>query len=115
MRQLYLVLALLVILLGAVHLAATTQLFDALNSRALWFASAGLLLVLTGVLNLLNRAYGRAAPGLRWSTVGTNAVMTVFATVAGTVGAASGAQLFAIIGLMAVTTLVSLLPSAASG
>src|SRR5688572_19695459 len=114
MRRLYLVLAVLIILLGLVHLASTPQLFDALNSRALWFASGGLLLILTGVLNLLNRAYGAAAPGLRWATIATNAVMTAFAAIAGTVGAASGAQLVVIVGLMAATAFVSWLPSAPS-
>ena len=114
MRRLYLVLAFLIILLGAVHLASTPQIFEGMSSRALWFASGGLLLVLTGVVNLLNRTYGAAAPGLRWATVGTNAVMTGFAAIAGTVGAASGAQLVVIVGLMAGTTLVSLLSGAPS-
>lgn len=114
MRRIYLVLAVLVILLGLVHLASTPRLFDALNSRALWFASGGLLLILTGVLNLLNRTYGAAAEGLRWATVGTNAMMTGFAVIAGTVGAASGAQLIVIVGLMAATTFVSWLPTASN-
>ena len=66
------------------------------------------------MLNLLNRSYGATARGLRWATVCTNAVMTAFAALAGTVGAASGAQLVAIVGLMAATSLVSALPSASS-
>ena len=115
MRSFYLVLAVLVILLGLVHLAATFGLFDALNSRAIWFASGGVAIVLTGLLNLLNRAYGADAPGLRWSAVGANAVMTVFAALAGIAGAASGAQLVFIVGLMAATTLVSILPPRVSG
>ena len=112
MRTLYLVLALLMILMGLVHLAATFALFDALTSRAVWFASGGVAIVLTGLLNLLNRAYGAAAPGVRWATVGANLVMTVFAALAGTAGAASGVQLVVIVGLMAAATLVSLLPAA---
>ena len=114
MRTLYLVLAILVIALGLIHLAATFALFDGLTSRAIWFASGGVAIVLTGLLNLLNRAYGAAAPGLCWSAVGANAVMTVFAALAGMAGAASGAQLVTIVGLMGAATLVSALPSARS-
>jgi hypothetical protein len=115
MRAFYLVLGVLVILLGLVHLAAAFALFDALNSRAIWFASGGIAIVLTGLLNLLSRAYGAAAPGLRWSTVGANVVMTVFAALAGIAGAASGGQLVGIVGLMAAATLVSVLPPRVSG
>ncbi len=115
MRTLYLVLAALMILLGLVHLSATFALFDALTGRAVWFASGGVAIVLTGVLNLLNRAYGTTARGVRWSAIGANAVMTVFAALAGLAGAASDAQLVAIVGLMAATTLVSLLPERVSG
>ena len=114
MRRSYLLLALLVVLLGLFHLVSTPRFFDDLSSRAIWFASGGLLLVLTGALNLLNLSYGAAAPGLRWTSVATNAVMTGFAALAGIAGAASGAQLGAIVGLMAATTLMSALPRAVS-
>ena len=115
MRTFYLVLAVLVVLLGLFHLVSTLRFYDELSSRAVWFASGGLALIFTGVLNLLSRAYGNAAPGVRWSALGANAVMTVFAWLAGTAGAASGAQLAAIVGLMAVTTLVSAQRRAISG
>ena len=107
MRQLYLLLAVLIILLGLVHVSATFALFDALTSRAVWFASGGLAMILTGVLNLLNRAYGAAAPGVRWAAFGANAAMTIFAALAGIAGAASVAQLIVIVGLMAAATLLS--------
>ena len=115
MRRVYLVLALLIILLGLFHTVSTVRFFEAFNSRAIWFAGSGLLLVLTGILNLLNRSYGPAAPGVRWAAIATNAVMTLFAALAGTAGAASGAQLAVIVGLIAATTLVSALPHAISG
>ena len=114
-RRLYLVLAGLIILLGFVHVAATFSLFDALNARAVWFASGGIAIVATGLLNLLNRAYGHTAPGVRWAAIGTNAVMTLFAALAGVAGAASNAQLIVIVGLLAGTTFVSILPSKVSG
>ena len=108
MRTLYLVLAVLMILLGLVHLAATFVLFDGLTGRAVWFASGGLAIVLTGLINLNNRTYGATAPGLRWTAIGANAVMTAFALLAGLAGAASGAQLIGIVGLMAAATVVSI-------
>ena len=110
MRRLYLVLACLILLLGLVHVSATFALFDAFTSRAVWFAGGGMAIIFTGVLNLLNRAYGAAAPGVRWAAIGGNAAMTVFAALAGVAGAASGAQLIVIVGLMAAATLVSLRP-----
>ena len=115
MRRLYLILALLVVALGLFHTVSTPRFFDELDSRALWFASGGLLLLLAGILTLLNRAYGATARGVRWAAVSTNIVMTAFAALAGTLGAASGAQLAAIVGLMAATTLVSLPPTDVSG
>ena len=110
MRTVYLVVALLIILLGLVHLAASFAIFHELSSRAVWFASGGLAVILTGLINLLNRAYGAAARGVRWAAVGANAVMTLFAALAGFAGAASNAQLVVIVGLMAVATLLSLRP-----
>jgi len=115
MRRLYLILALLVVALGLFHTVSTARFFDELNSRAVWFAGGGLLLVLAGILNLLNRAYGARAAGVRWAAVSTNLVMTGFAALAGAAGAASGAQLAGIVGLMATTALVSVLPQSVSG
>ncbi len=70
--------------------------------------------MLTGILNLLNRAYGAAAPGVRWAATGASCVMTGFALLAGVADAATGAQLVAIVGLMAATTLASALSSLVS-
>jgi hypothetical protein len=113
MRLLYLILASAVILLGLVHIAATFTLFDGLTSRAIWFASGGLASILTGMLFLLNRAYGAAAPGLRWSAVGAGAVMTLFTALAGTAGAAPSAQIVLFVGVMAAATLLSVRPPVA--
>ena len=111
MRALYLILTCLIILLGVVHVSATFALFDGLSSRAVWFASGGLAIILTGLINLLNRAYGAAAPGVRCTAIGSNLAMTIFAALAGVAGAASGIQLAIIVGLMAATTLLSFRPS----
>jgi hypothetical protein len=113
MRTLYAILAALILLLGLVHLCATFLLFDGLSSRAIWFASGGLALILTGLLNLLNRSYGATAPGLRWVTVGADAAMTVFAVLAGAAGAAPTAQIIVIAGVIAAATGLSVRPPAA--
>ena len=115
MRLVYLILANLILLLGIVHIAATFLLFDALTGQAIWFASGGVAIILTGLINLVNRAYGAAARGVRWTAIGANAVMTLFAALAGMAGAASGAQLVFIVGLMAATTAVSIRPPKLSG
>ena len=114
MRTVYLIVGLLIILLGLVHLAATFVLFDQLNSRAIWFASGGLAIVLTGLINLLNRGYGAEARGVRWTAIGANAALTLFAALAGFAGAASNIQLALIVGLLAVATLLSMRPGTLS-
>lgn len=112
MSRIYLLVSLGIIGLGILHIASTPRLFAQLSSPAVWFASGGLAIVLTGVLNLLSRTYGHAAPGLRIACVSTNAVMTAFAVLAGYVGRASASELALILSLMGGATLLSLLPSA---
>ena len=107
MGRLYLLLAVLMSGLGVVHVSATFAFFDTLSSRAIWFASGGLAMILTGVINLLNRAYGAAAPGVRWAPFGANFAMTVFAALAGIAGAASAAQQIVVVLLMVMATLLS--------
>src|SRR5881296_838471 len=65
MRTLYGVASWLLLAFGLVHIAATPSRFDTLTSGALWFLSGGVLLVVVASLNLLKRAYGVAAPGVR--------------------------------------------------
>ena len=110
MRRIYLVLGVAIIALGLVHAAATLFLFDELNSRAVWFASSGVAIILAGLLNLLNGAYGADAAGVRWASIFANATMTVLAIVAGYADAAPTAQIGAIAGLMALTLILSLRP-----
>jgi len=53
MRRTYFVLAVGTIALGLIHVAATFRFFPHLTSGAVWFASGGLAIILTGALNLL--------------------------------------------------------------
>jgi hypothetical protein len=110
MRIAYGVLGWGIIALGVLHMASTPH---ALTASAVWFFSGGIVMVLTGGLNLLNRAYGGTAPGLRWFCVATNAAMTAFTLVAGSVGRAGIGELATIAGWMGATTVLSLIRSAA--
>lgn len=112
MRRAYLVLSLAVVALGAAHIAATPRYFPGLSAAAVWFASGGLAMILTGALNLLRRAYGAVAPGLRVACVGANVAMAGFALLAGYATGATGLELALVLGVLGGTTLLSLLPAA---
>ncbi len=109
MRKVYGVLGWGIIALGILHMASTPR---ALTASAVWFFSGGIAIVLTGALNLLSRTYGGTAPGLRWFCVATNAAMTTFTVVAGSVGRASVGELVTIAGWMGATIVFSLMGSA---
>jgi hypothetical protein len=113
MRFLYAIVSWGIVALGAVHMLATLFIFNALTSAALWFFSGGIAMVLTGALNLLHRAYGRNAPGLRRVCVGTNLVMLAFGIVSGAVSHANIAQFTLVLGLLVGATVLSLIRSEA--
>ena len=100
---------------GLLHVAATGRYFGALTQDALWFASAGLLIVLTGALNLVNRAYGRTTPGLRRLTVATNFGVTAFGILTGAVGHASVVEFVVVGALFGGACLLSSVPGAYAG
>lgn len=97
-----------IVVLGVVHMLATLSIFQTLNSSALWFFSGGIALVLTGTLNLLNRAYGHIAPGLRRTCIGTNLIMTIFGVLSGFVTHASIAEFTLVLGLIGGAFVLSL-------
>lgn len=112
MHRAYFVLSLGIIALGVGHVAATPHYFAQLTSGAVWFASGGLAMILTGALNLLRRAYGATAPGLRLVCVAANGLMTGFALLAGYAGGASAAQFALVLVLIGGATLFSMIPGA---
>ena len=79
------------IALGLLHTAATSRMMSPLTQASLWFASAGLLMMLVGMVNLLNRRYGASARGLRRVTIGVNIVILAFAVTTGLLGKKTGA------------------------
>jgi hypothetical protein len=88
-------------------MAATWRVSSTLTASALWFFSAGIAWVLTGSLNLLNRAYGANAPGLRWFCRGTNVFMLCFTALGGVVTNASALGLTIVVGLFGAVTILS--------
>jgi hypothetical protein len=112
MKYLYAILSWGMVALGVLHMLATFRLFHTLNTAALWFFSGGIVLVLTGSLNLLHRVYGRIAPGLRRVCIGTNIFMTIFGVVSGIVTHASIAGFTLVLGLIGGATVLSLSRSA---
>jgi hypothetical protein len=87
--------------LGVVHMAATPRYgYHHVASEALWFFSGGLLMALAAALNLVNRAYGHVAPGLRWVCVGANVAITGFAVASGLAGHASAGQWAIVLGIL---------------
>ena len=112
MRHVYLALSLGIVALGAIHVAATPRFFGHLTAAAVWFASGGFAIILTGALNLLRRAYGEMASGLRLVCVATNVVVMSFALLAGYASHASAVQFIFVLGLLGGATVCSLLPAA---
>jgi hypothetical protein len=89
-----------IVALGGLHMFATTRLFASTPAFRVWFFGSGLAMALGGALNLLNRAYGRSAPGLRVVCWIANIFLTLLGAVAGAVTGASGAEYIIIMGLL---------------
>jgi hypothetical protein len=105
----YAALSWLAIGLGVIHLMATPHYSAQLTQAGLWFASGGLVMILTGTLNLLNRAYGRAAAGLRRVSVAMNFAMTAFGVLMGIAGHPTLFQFAVVVGIFGGLTVSSLL------
>ena len=107
MSRIYALLAWLLIALAGLHMATTWRLSTATVFTRVWFFAAGIAMAEAGVMNLLNRGYGRTAPGLRWSTRGVNLVMLAFSAVAGALTGATAGEFVMILGLLGGVTLLS--------
>jgi hypothetical protein len=114
MHWIYAILGWGIVVLGFVHMAATFRLHSSMTA-AIWFFSGGVTLVLTGAINLLNRSYGAAAPGLRRVCIATTAGITVFSFVSGRATHASWLGLVTVVGWFAVTAILSSLRGALGG
>ncbi len=104
-----------IVLLGTVHMLTTVALTAGSAAGRIWFFGAGIAMVLAGALNLLNRAYGARAVGVRRVCIGSNVLMTCFAVVAGVFTNAGPAQFIVVLGLVGGTTVLSFLRTTVHG
>jgi hypothetical protein len=111
LRQLYTIESWALAVLGAVHMATTFRIFEKFSQPAVWFLGAGLLMVFAAGLNLLNRTYGRIAPGLRIVCIAANISMLTFAVAAGLAGRAGIGQWMLVLGIIGPLVVLSCLRS----
>lgn len=81
---------------------------------ALWFFNGGIVLVITGALNLINRSSGAGVAALRWFCRAVNVVMLAFTTLSGIVSGAGPGSLIVVVGIMGAITALSFIDSAYS-
>jgi len=112
MRNAYAVASWALCALGLLHMAATPGRFPAVSSAALWFFNTGVLIVLVAVLNLLNRAYGAATPGLKRVCLAVNVVNVGLTVVGGVVGHARIVEWFVVLAIVVPLTVLSASPGA---
>ena len=98
--------------LGIVHVSATATLYDGLTTRALWFASGGVMIALTGAMNLLRQAYGQSAPGVRRVAIAANIVLVIFTALNGIASHASAGAWAMVAVLGGAPAMLCLVPSA---
>lgn len=98
------------LILGVVHSAFTFKLFPSFNERAMWFLSAGLLLMLLAAGNLLRIRYAAVAGGLRAVCIAANLVNLIFViATASTLTISKNPQAVVLVGLIAGMTIFSIL------
>jgi hypothetical protein len=111
-KRVYGLLPWFLIALGAVHCAATWRFYHQLTPAALWFFNGGIVLIFTGVLNLINHASGAEVKTIRWFCRAANVVMLGFTVISGVVGKAGIGSMIALVGIMGAITVLSFMPIA---
>src|SRR5688572_22744127 len=99
-NRLYAFLGWAIVALGGLHMLATIRLSASTPAFRIWFFGSGLAMALVGALNLLHRAYGRSAPGLRIVCWVANVFLALLGAVAGAVTKASIAEYVVIMSLL---------------
>jgi hypothetical protein len=95
------------IALGVLHAISTFRLHPVYTNQAHWFLGAGVLMVVVGLLNLLNGAYGRGAPGLRFVCIGANVVIAIYSIAGGILGRASVVAWILVLAIVVPLTVLS--------
>ena len=101
-----------IVALGGLHMLATLRLSASTPVFRLWFFGAGMAMALVGALNLLHRAYGHSAAGLRIVCWTANIFLTLFAVVAGALTRASIAEYILIVTFIGSALILSFVRSA---
>ena len=101
-----------IVALGTLHMLATLRLAASTPAFRVWFFGSGMAMALVGALNLLHRAYGRSAVGLRVVCWTANIFITLFAVVAGALTGASIAEYILVVGLTCGALVLSFVRSA---
>ena len=118
-NRLYAFLGWAIVALGGLHMLATIQLSASSPAFRVWFFGSGLAMALGGALNLLHRAYGRSAPGLRIVCRIANIFLTLLGAFAGALTGATLVEYILIMGMLGSASLLSFVrsahPPAASG
>jgi hypothetical protein len=107
LQRIYAIESWALVVLGIVHMSATSRFVGAFTTQALWFLGGGILMVLVGAMNLLNRAYGGRAPGLRLVCIAANITISAFAVAAGYLSRASLLQWIIVLGIVVPLTVLS--------
>ncbi len=92
LNRLYAFLSWAIVALGALHMVSTLRLSASTPAFRVWFFGSGMAMALVGALNLLHRAYGRSAVGLRVVCWAANIFLALFALAAGALTGASIAE-----------------------
>jgi len=109
---LYAVVGWCIVGLGSLHMLSTLQLLSSTPVFRLWFFGAGMAMALVGAVNLLHRAYGHSALGIRIVCSVANTLLLCFAIVAGALTTSSLVERAVIVALIGAALLLSFVPSA---
>ena len=111
-NRLYAFIGWAIVAVGSLHMLVTFRLSSSTPAFRVWFFGSGLAMALVGAMNLLHRAYGRSAAGLRVVCWLSNILLTAFAFAAGALTGASIAEYILIMSLVGGALILSFLPSA---
>lgn len=101
-----------IVALGGLHMLTTIRLTASTPAFRVWFFGSGVAMALVGALNLLHRAYGHSAAGLRIVCWTANIFLTLFALAAGALTGASVAAYILIVSLTGGALILSFVRSA---
>jgi len=107
LQQFYMVESWALVALGVLHTGSTFRLYNAFTLQAHWFMSAGILMILVGAVNLLNRKYGGGAPALRLVCIGANIVILAYSLAGGVLSRADLIGWLIVLGIVVPLTALS--------